>query len=118
MKPPITIDDHGDISIYETVQAAERDVEPIEATRHDFLAYGSEGQLLRGPTPKTGVFGLGLRVKLEPAEDNPTHALVLRQRLIGFLVTLGEPRDQLEKASLADLLARGLRLLTTPRTKA
>jgi hypothetical protein len=35
MKPPITIDDHGDLSIFEAVEDAENFVEPIDITSGD-----------------------------------------------------------------------------------
>jgi hypothetical protein len=117
MKPPITIDDHGDISLFEAVEDAERYVEPIDVTSNDLVAYDSEGRLLRGRIVKRGFLNLGRAVRLEPAENEPLHAPVLRERLIGFLIKLGEPRDPLEAASLDALIARGLSLLAPPRKR-
>ena len=116
MKPPITIDDHGDLDIFKTVEDAEKNVEPYEVRSGDLVAYDSEGRLLRGRIVKTWLFGLGRGVKLELAEDVPHHALALRQSLIEFLVELGEPGDVLETESLPELIARGITRLR-PRTK-
>jgi hypothetical protein len=109
MKPPITIDDHGDINIFETIEEAEKYVEPIDARRGDFVAYDSEGRLLRSQIVKRGL--LGPRVKLEPTETVPKHASALRARLIGFLSKLGESRPLLEADSLDGLITRTIRLL-------
>ena len=116
MKPPITIDDHGDLSIFERLEDAEKYVEPIDVSSGDLVAYDSEGRLLRGRIVKTRLFGWGGGVKFELAEDVPQHALALRQSLIEFLVELGEPGDVLETESLPDLIARGITRFT-PRTK-
>jgi hypothetical protein len=116
MKPPITIDDHGDISIFEAVEDAESYVEPIDVTSGDLVAYDSEGRLLRGQVVKRGFLRRGVR--LEPAEIEPFHAATLREVLIGFLVKLGEPRDLLEGKSLDGLIASGLRRLDPAKRKA
>ena len=116
MQPPITIDDHGDLSIFERLEDAEKYVEPIDVSRGDLVAYDSEGRLLRGRIVKTWLFGLGRGVKLELAEDAPQHVLALRQSLIEFLVELGEPGDVLETESLPELIAKGITRLR-PRTK-
>jgi hypothetical protein len=79
------------------------------------VAYDSEGRLLRGQIVKKGLLRRGVR--LEPAETEPLHAAVLRERIIGFLAKLGEPRDSLEADSLDGLIARGLRRLTLPRKR-
>ena len=115
MKPPITVDDHGDLSIFEAVEDAENYVEPIDVTSGDLVAYDSEGRLLRGRVVKKGFLRRG--VKLEPAETEPLHAAVLRERVIGFLAKLGEPRDSLEADSLEGLIARGLRRLALPQRR-
>ena len=114
MKPPITIDDHGDLSVFEAVEDAENYLEPHDVTSGDLVAYDSEGLLLQGRIVEKGFLRRG--VTLEPAETKPLHAGVLRERLIGFLEKLGEPRDLLEADSLDGLVARGLRRLA-PRKR-
>jgi hypothetical protein len=115
MKPPITIDDHGDISIFEAIEDAESYVEPIDVSSGELVAYDSEGRLLRGEIVKKGFLRRGVR--FEAAESEPLHAAVLRKRIIEFLAKLGEPRDELEADSLDGLIARGLRRLALPHKR-
>ena len=41
MRPPIVIDEHGDISIFPSVEAAARYMEPIDVRNNEYVAYDS-----------------------------------------------------------------------------
>jgi hypothetical protein len=47
MRPPIVIDEHGDISIFPSVELAARYMEPIDVRNNEYVAYDSAGVLLR-----------------------------------------------------------------------
>ncbi|MUV14522.1 hypothetical protein [Noviluteimonas gilva] len=47
MRPPIIIDEHGDVSVFESVEAAARYIEPIDVRNNEYVAYDSAGYLLR-----------------------------------------------------------------------
>lgn len=46
MKFPIIINDHGDVSTYDSVEAVELDLEAVDVKNNQFNAYGRDGQLL------------------------------------------------------------------------
>ncbi|MGO4223678.1 hypothetical protein AB4Y64_17725, partial [Lysobacter sp. TAF61] len=46
MHPPIVIDEHGDISLFPSVEAASRYLEPIDVRNNEYVAYDSAGFLL------------------------------------------------------------------------
>lgn len=47
MQPPIIIDEHGDLSLFATVEAAARKIEPIDVRHDEYVAYDSEGFVLK-----------------------------------------------------------------------
>ena len=59
MRPPIVLDEHGDISFFPSVEAAARYVEPIDVRNGEYIAYDSSGFLLKlVPTePVVSIFG-------------------------------------------------------------
>ncbi len=46
MTPPIVIDENGDVSLYRSVEAAARALEPIDVKNSEYVAYDSEGFVL------------------------------------------------------------------------
>lgn len=46
MKAPIFICDNGDVSIFESVEYAEKYIEPVDVIDEDFIIYDCEGMLL------------------------------------------------------------------------
>lgn len=59
MRPPIVINEHGDISLFPSVEAAARYVEPIDVRNNEYIAFDSAGFLLQlVPTePVVGIPG-------------------------------------------------------------
>lgn len=47
MQPPIVVNENGDISIFATVEAAARYIEPVDVRNHEYVAYDSAGFRLR-----------------------------------------------------------------------
>ena len=46
MKFPIIINDHGDVSTYDSVEVAQLNLEAIDVKNNQFDVYGGDGQLL------------------------------------------------------------------------
>ena len=46
VKPPVVIDENGDVSLYWSVEAAARALEPIDVKNSEYVAYDSEGFVL------------------------------------------------------------------------
>lgn len=47
MRPPIVIDENGDISFFSSVEAAARKIEPIDVRNNEYVGYDSKGFILR-----------------------------------------------------------------------
>ncbi|HEX9429442.1 MAG TPA: hypothetical protein VF944_03620 [Candidatus Bathyarchaeia archaeon] len=107
MKPPIIADYRGDVSIFETVEAAEGGIETYDVRDNECVIYDSEGRLLRGEIEGSHNWG---RVVLKSAEDIPAHAGELKKALIGFLIHFGEIESELQECSLADLVRKRLQI--------
>lgn len=111
---PIIVDEHGDMSFFESVEHAERKLEAIDVRNEEYVAYDSEGRLLRvtierGEAPI--FFGLDKTtvdyVVIESAEDEPSHAPQLRAALVDFLERIGVSLDDPESLSLQELVSKG-----------
>ena len=46
IKPPIIVDESGDTDVFETIEYAERYLEPIDVEEERFVAFDSTGRLL------------------------------------------------------------------------
>jgi hypothetical protein len=115
MKPPIIVDEHGDLTFYASAREAEAALEPVDVENGEYTAYDSEGRILNLQINKKTVpafFGLFKqtveRVSVESAEDEPRHAGDLRAALASFLERLGEPAGWLRSASLKELVEKGI----------
>ena len=103
MKPPFFGDDAGDVSVYLTLEEAEKDMEPPDVDRDDCFVYDSEGRRLHAYVD-SGFLRERVRLR-EPGAEEPAHADALRNRLVTFLGDIGEPLDRLERQSLKELVA-------------
>ncbi len=101
MQTPIIVDQNGDVMFFGSVEEAEAYIEPIDVKNNEYVAFDSEGRLLR-------LIATIPRVTIEQAELNPAHAEMLRQTLIQFYENLGIPENQLRADSLQQLITRGL----------
>jgi hypothetical protein len=101
MKTPIIVDENGPVYIFETLKDAELYLEPIDVSNNRYVAYDSEGRLLRlRPTEP--------RVTIESAESIPTHSSELRAALIGYLGYFGVDKDWLAQASLKEMVEKSV----------
>jgi hypothetical protein len=105
MKAPIIVNEHGNVMFFESVEAAERYLEPIDVENDEYVAYDGEGRLLR-------LVATSPRITIEDAEAAPAHAHVLRHLLLQFFPAIGIPQHQLETDSLHELVARGVEYKT------
>jgi hypothetical protein len=101
MKVPIIAVESGDILFFRSLSIAERYLEPIDVRNNEYIAYDSEGRLLcLTPCEYT--------VKIELAEENPTHADKLKEALLDFFTNVGFETELLSQASLKELILEGL----------
>lgn len=47
MKPPIILDEHGDVSFYPNAESAALAMEPIDVRNNEYIAYDSAGYILK-----------------------------------------------------------------------
>ena len=105
IKPPIIVDETGPIYVFESIEYAERYLEPIDVEDNRYVAFDSAGRLLRlTATPQS--------VNIEAAEEIPNHGEVARELLIKFLKDCGSTDPQLSSFSLEELARRSLAFAT------
>ena len=99
MKPPIFVNDDGDFLIFESVELAERYLEPWESDL--FTAYDCEGHFLC-------LVPFRSLVRIQLAETEPSHIDELRHILINFFAQVGIDKGWLESASMRELIHKSL----------
>ena len=62
MKPPIIVYENGDVSVFASVEDAEISLEPPDVESNRYVAYDSEGRLLR-------LIPTSPRIKIKSAEQ-------------------------------------------------
>jgi hypothetical protein len=99
--PPVIVSESGDVDVFGSVGDAERYLEPIDVQAGRFIAFDSEGRLLKlHPTIP--------RVTIDCAEETPTHEEQLSDLLRRFLGHVGVTDPGLASESLAKLVERSL----------
>ena len=111
MKPPIIADDHGDISVFNTVEDAEREIEPDDVRAGTYTLYDSEGRLLEtGLRQPTALWRRLLfpaeQTVIREAEREHTHREQLHEALADFLARVGLDERWISKASLEELIVK------------
>ena len=101
IEPPVIVDETGPIYVFESVEAAELGLEPIDVVDNRYLAFDSVGRLLR-LIPTTP------RITIEAAEEVPNHAERLRELLIKFLKDCRVTDSNLSDLSLPELVQKSL----------
>jgi len=102
MKAPIIVDERGNLMIFESVKDAEVSLEAVDVRNNEYIAFDSEGRLLRLIPISTH------EVSIEHAEAEPSHAQELQAKLVSFLARVEEPETWLKAASLPELIAKAL----------
>jgi len=105
IKPPIIVEESGDTEVFESIEYAERYLEPIDVEEERYVAFDSTGRLLRlTATPQS--------VTIEAAEEVPNHGEVVRELLIRFLKHCGSSDPDLSSLSLEELARKSLAFAT------
>ena len=111
MRPPLIVDEHGDLALFRDAAAMEGYLEAIDVHNGEYLVYDSEGrriELTTSEVPTRAIFGLlkgtAEVVRVGGYEADPTHAAELASKLRDTLEHLNEPVPA--RASLAELLDR------------
>lgn len=103
MRPPIIIDEHGDISFFRSVEAAARYIEPVDVHNNEYIVYDSTGYLLNLiPTePVVSITGI--------LSDHPCQAQ-LEKTLRAFVEIASDTSVQTEVTSLEELIVRCVKI--------
>ena len=99
MKPPIFIDEHGDITAFESVEHAEASLEAIDVRNKEYVAYDSDGKLLNvrvGPADGISISEMSPSVDAEKS---------LRQALLNVLARHALAHNELEHRDLPETVA-------------
>lgn len=116
MRPPlILVDRTGDIEIFDTAAELEQYAEPADVLQDEYVAYDSEGRLLRLQVVQV-VRGRFLKVclpvvRVVEAEQEPAHQDDLKAALCRFLAQLGYTDAEGEQQSLSNLLSLVVRAI-------
>jgi hypothetical protein len=105
INPPIIVDEQGTAMIFESTEDAERYLEPIDVRNNEYVAYDSEGRLLR-LIPTTP------HITIESAELEPRHSNEVRELLENLLAYTGVAVDTLRRESLQNLVLKSLEYKT------
>jgi hypothetical protein len=106
MKAPIIVNEHGNVSIFESVEYAEQYLEPIDVTNEEYVVYDSKGHLLQLAVSQKellSIFGgieLIETVRISPVGSGSGSSSELRKLLIKFF---RETKTGVEKSDLLSL---------------
>jgi hypothetical protein len=95
--PPIFVIEGRDVTIFESLEDAQLQVEPIDVLEGVYVAYDAEGRILRMVVE-------GDQVKVRLGEDEPTHAEELSRILKDYLKELGELTNEESTHELSRLV--------------
>jgi plasmid stability protein len=98
MKTPIFINESGNVLVFESVEDAERYIEPIDVINEEYVGYDSAGRRLALRVTKEN------KINIRSAEHEPSHAAELKDVLTRFLALVGVSRDWLSTAPLKELV--------------
>lgn len=115
MKPPIFVDDSGDLLVFESVAAAEHYLEPNDI-KVDKEIYDSQGRKLKASPTKGTTSFIGIPIKRESVtitstEKEPQHESQLRYLLLKFLSKTFKD-SSFESLSTDQLVQRALKFKT------
>ena len=105
MKPPIIINENGDLLFFETVQDAERYVEAIDVLNNEYVAYDSIGHLLELSVQLKKEYDV---VAISCIEQEPRHVYELQHILSDFFLQVEVNEEWIKKATLEDLVQKGI----------
>ena len=105
IKPPVIVDEHGSAMVFESIDDAERYLEPIDIRNQEYVAYDSEGRLLR-------LIASDFQVTVEAVDLEPQHSSRVRELLVGLLEYTGVESSVLQGKSLQELVESSLKYKT------
>jgi hypothetical protein len=105
MTPPIFVVDSGDVLIFESVEKAERYLEPIDFKQGGCPIYDSEGCLIQAIITKNKYVE---RIHLKAVDSEPPHLNELRESLIEFLKQVTKEGDVLNCITLNEAVKKSL----------
>jgi len=115
MKPPIFIDDQGDVLIFDSLMRAESYLEPSDVKCGRIAIFDSEGRILHPSVhevnQKIAFFWTRTceRIVLEPLEGGAKHPMKLRSLLVDFLSKIIPTTEPLISYPLEKLVEMSLK---------
>ncbi len=110
MKPPVIINENGDVSIYRSPEEAALGLEPIDVRHGEYVAYDSEGRILQLDVvtkEKSALFRKARViefVEIVVGTESIVRPDELRDVLISFFRIAGNHREDLDKMALCGLI--------------
>ncbi|MBK8148551.1 MAG: hypothetical protein IPK58_10170 [Acidobacteria bacterium] len=107
MKPPIIINDHGDLEFYSSIELAEREVEPTDIRNNEYTFYDSEGMVMQTLIVELPgrFFGLDITVEHVRLSSSTVYRREeLISALIAYLERIGHDRINLETMELQEMM--------------
>jgi hypothetical protein len=104
MKPPIFIDEHGDITAFESVEHAELSLEAVDVRNQEYVAYDSDGKLLNvgvGPADSISISEISPVVDAEQG---------LKQALLNVFARHAPAHNELERRDLHEIVSMFVKL--------
>lgn len=114
---PIILDENGNLLFFNSKDIAELYIEPEDVKNNEYIAYDSEGRLLKLELieyEKTGFLGLSksirVQVNIVSTEDFPNHSNELKRKLTKFLHKISPSYKDEEDYMLQDILQKVIEL--------
>lgn len=114
METPILVIENGDISIFKSVNKAQRYLEPIDVKNSEYVAYDRDGHLLSltiSQKRNSSFFGKAKTiesVEISEAEEEGDHAEDLRKALINFFKRTGVYNHDDETLTMNELINKAV----------
>jgi len=110
MKPPIIADNRGDVLVFETVEKAERYLEPIDVKNNEYEIYDAGGWRLTASVIRDSRGRERVRLSLNqpPIQDQDK----LRTILLEYLSAVMNPKEAIDNCSFEQLVEYGLKFKT------
>lgn len=111
IKPPIILDENGNILLFRSKRIAEDYIEPEDVMNNEYIIYDSEGRLLRLEVTinNMSIFLNILNIKrwrtrISTIEDTPGHSDELKKKIIKFLYRIKIEDNSIDRLSLKSIL--------------
>ena len=102
MRPPIIVDEHGDVQVFESSAHAEIALEAVDVRNDEYTVYDSRGRLLT-----ISAIDKGDTVRITSGNQSLCHRGELKKVLSSFLKRTGDSHE-VESMTLKQLIDRCL----------